>query len=120
VFSTLSPAIDCTLLCSISTIIPANTIKKCSTSFCSGIKGLNRSGTYNSHLLKKEEVRESLEKYCASLEDKVKGYRELIEFMRGLNCTVSHLAVARRPLFFAGGGDAVGGLVSGGAGDEGH
>lgn len=56
-------------------------------------------GTYNSHLLEKEEVRESLEKYRASLEDKVKGYRELIEFMRGLNCTVSHLAVARRPVF---------------------
>lgn len=56
-------------------------------------------GIYNSHLLKKEELRETLEKYRASLAAKVKGYRELIEFMRGINCTLNHLAVAKRPVF---------------------
>lgn len=56
-------------------------------------------GIYNSHLLSKDQVRAALEVYMADLQTKIRGYRDLQDFLRGSDCPDHHLAIAIRPVF---------------------
>ena len=56
-------------------------------------------GTYNSDLLQPETVIESLKKYKEALNEKIKGYGELLEFLKSSSCPAHRFAVAERPVY---------------------
>jgi DNA-binding PadR family transcriptional regulator len=56
-------------------------------------------GTYNCHLLQASEVREALERYRAGLQEKIKGYQDLLGFLKSINCPAHRFAVAIRPVY---------------------
>jgi len=56
-------------------------------------------GVYNCDLLSKEKIRKALNKYRADLEIKIKGYRELREFLDKEGCPKHRFALAERPVF---------------------
>lgn len=56
-------------------------------------------GTYNLDVLTKREALSCLKKYRKGLEEKIKCYKELDEFLKGLECPDYRSAVARRPVY---------------------
>lgn len=56
-------------------------------------------GTYNSDLLPKGAVVESLLKYREALEKKAACYDELLAFLKSIGCPVHRYAIATRPVF---------------------
>ena len=56
-------------------------------------------GTYNSSLLPPERVRAALEKYRREIQEKIKGYEELLRFLHDSGCLPHRQAVAARPIY---------------------
>ena len=56
-------------------------------------------GTYNSDLLPAPDVREALEKYRKAVAEKMKGYEDLLQFLKDSGCPQHRFGVAARPLF---------------------
>jgi DNA-binding PadR family transcriptional regulator len=56
-------------------------------------------GTYNCDLLTPARVREALAKYKTDLSAKIKGYRDLLQFLKDSACPPHRFAVATRPVF---------------------
>jgi DNA-binding PadR family transcriptional regulator len=55
-------------------------------------------GVYNCNLIKKEKVKESLLNYQKILEEKIKGYKDLLEFLKKERCPNYRFALATRPV----------------------
>jgi DNA-binding PadR family transcriptional regulator len=56
-------------------------------------------GIYNSDLLPKQQVRESLGKYRTVLEENIKGYNNLLKFLQDSGCPEHRLTIAKRPVY---------------------
>ncbi len=56
-------------------------------------------GIYNCDLLPVRRVRAALEKYRAALQEKIRGYEALLEFLRDAGCPPHRFGVATRPVF---------------------
>jgi len=56
-------------------------------------------GLYNSHLLSGEQVRKALTAYRSELQNKIKGYHALLEFLKKSQCPEHRFALAKRPVF---------------------
>ncbi|MDD5556120.1 MAG: PadR family transcriptional regulator [bacterium] len=58
-------------------------------------------GIYNCGLLPRRRARAALERCRAGLEERVRCYEALRDFLRGEGCPEHHVAIATRPLFLA-------------------
>lgn len=56
-------------------------------------------GTYNCNLLSDPIVKESLKQYKVNLLKNIKGYQDLLQFLKDSNCPTHRLAIANRPIF---------------------
>lgn len=56
-------------------------------------------GTYNSDLLPVEKVRAALYKHRKVLEEKIRGYKDLLKFLQDAGCPAHRFGVATRPVF---------------------
>jgi len=56
-------------------------------------------GTYNSDLLPPAKVKAAMEKYHKALAEKMKGYEDLLRFLKDSGCPQHRFSVATRPLF---------------------
>ena len=97
-------------------VTPENRLRKLYTPSKEGIKALTSKlenilsnpdhtrwqvdiGIYNSNLLTKERVQESLKKYKSALQEKIIGYKELLKFLQDADCPAHRFEVAKRPAF---------------------
>jgi DNA-binding PadR family transcriptional regulator len=55
-------------------------------------------GIYYSNLISDEKIRESLNNYIQSLEEKIKCYRDLLEFLKKDGCPEYRFSLAMRPI----------------------
>ena len=56
-------------------------------------------GTYNCDLLPVKAVRTALRTYRRALEEKIRGYENLLTFLKDAGCPAHRFAVATRPVF---------------------
>ncbi len=56
-------------------------------------------GIYNCDLLPAKKVEAALKKYRSALEEKIKGYKDLLRFLKDHNCPAHRFGVATRPGF---------------------
>lgn len=56
-------------------------------------------GVYNCNLIPDNMVVESLEKYKKALQEKIKGYKDLLGYLQKSNCPTYRYEVAKRPVF---------------------
>jgi DNA-binding PadR family transcriptional regulator len=54
--------------------------------------------TYNSDLISKNELKQALEKYRAQLQKDIKGYQDLLQFLKDSDCPPHRFEVAKRPI----------------------
>jgi len=55
-------------------------------------------GLYNSSVLSKEEVHKALTAYRGELEEKIKGYHDLLQFLKDCQCPPHRFTLAKRPV----------------------
>jgi DNA-binding PadR family transcriptional regulator len=56
-------------------------------------------GIYNCNLLPLKKIRESLNEYRNDLLEKIKGYENLLEFLKDADCPQHRFEVAKRPVY---------------------